>query len=56
MPLIRVMASVDNSAIGFYPVARSDKYQIGSPQFRKAEVKIGEMAEQIRQMVLGENK
>ncbi len=30
------------SALGFYPVAGSDIYQIGAPLFRKAEVKTGE--------------
>ncbi|MBK8884949.1 MAG: glycoside hydrolase family 92 protein [Bacteroidales bacterium] len=29
------------SALGFYPVAGSDIYQIGAPLFRKAEVKTG---------------
>jgi predicted alpha-1,2-mannosidase len=29
------------SALGFYPVAGSDKYQIGAPLFQKAEVKVG---------------
>lgn len=28
------------SALGFYPVAGSDKYQLGTPQFEKAEVKL----------------
>ena len=28
------------SALGFYPVAGSDKYQLGSPLFEKAEVKL----------------
>ena len=30
------------SALGFYPVAGSDKYQIGTPLFKKAEVKVGD--------------
>jgi predicted alpha-1,2-mannosidase len=30
------------SALGFYPVAGSDVYQIGTPLFRKAEIKMGE--------------
>jgi predicted alpha-1,2-mannosidase len=30
------------SALGFYPVAGSDIYQIGAPLFRKAEVKTGD--------------
>ncbi len=30
------------SALGFYPVAGSDIYQIGAPLFRKAEIKIGD--------------
>jgi predicted alpha-1,2-mannosidase len=30
------------SALGFYPVAGSDIYQIGAPLFKKAEVKIGD--------------
>jgi predicted alpha-1,2-mannosidase len=29
------------SALGFYPVAGSDKYQIGAPLFQKTEVKVG---------------
>jgi len=30
------------SALGFYPVAGSDIYQIGAPLFKKAEMKIGD--------------
>jgi len=30
------------SALGFYPVAGSDVYQIGTPLFKKAEIKMGE--------------
>ena len=30
------------SALGFYPVAGSDVYQIGAPLFKKAEVRIGD--------------
>ncbi len=30
------------SALGFYPVAGSDVYEIGAPLFKKAEVKIGD--------------
>lgn len=30
------------SALGFYPVAGSDVYQIGAPLFKKAEIKMGE--------------
>jgi predicted alpha-1,2-mannosidase len=30
------------SALGFYPVAGSDLYQIGAPLFKKAEIKIGD--------------
>ena len=30
------------SALGFYPVAGSDLYQIGAPLFEKAEMKIGD--------------
>jgi len=30
------------SALGFYPVAGSDVYQIGAPLFKKAELKIGD--------------
>ncbi|MCX6225291.1 MAG: glycoside hydrolase family 92 protein, partial [Bacteroidia bacterium] len=30
------------SALGFYPVAGSDVYQIGAPLFEKAEMKIGD--------------
>jgi predicted alpha-1,2-mannosidase len=30
------------SALGFYPVAGSDIYQIGAPLFRKAEIKTGD--------------
>jgi len=30
------------SALGFYPVAGSDVYQLGAPLFKKAEIKIGE--------------
>lgn len=30
------------SALGFYPVAGSDVYQIGTPLFEKAEIKMGE--------------
>jgi len=30
------------SALGFYPVAGSDVYQIGAPLFQKAELKIGD--------------
>ncbi len=30
------------SALGFYPVAGSDIYQIGAPLFKKAEIKIGD--------------
>lgn len=30
------------SALGFYPVAGSDVYQIGAPLFKKAEVKFGD--------------
>ncbi len=30
------------SALGFYPVAGSDKYHIGTPLFKKAEVKVGD--------------
>lgn len=30
------------SALGFYPVAGSDRYQIGTPLFKKAEIKIGD--------------
>jgi predicted alpha-1,2-mannosidase len=29
------------SALGFYPVAGSDKYELGAPLFEKAEVKLG---------------
>jgi predicted alpha-1,2-mannosidase len=30
------------SALGFYPVAGSDRYQIGAPLFKKAKMKIGD--------------
>ena len=30
------------SALGFYPVAGSDRYQIGAPLFQKAEIHIGD--------------
>lgn len=30
------------SALGFYPVAGSDLYQVGAPLFKKAELKIGD--------------
>jgi predicted alpha-1,2-mannosidase len=30
------------SALGFYPVAGSDIYEIGAPLFKKAEIKIGD--------------
>ncbi|MEI8114730.1 MAG: GH92 family glycosyl hydrolase [Bacteroidia bacterium] len=30
------------SALGFYPMAGSDVYQIGTPLFKKAEIKMGE--------------
>ena len=29
------------SSLGFYPVAGSDTYQIGTPLFKKAEIKVG---------------
>jgi putative alpha-1,2-mannosidase len=29
------------SALGFYPVAGSDKYELGAPLFEKAEVELG---------------